>query len=232
MATEKQIAANRLNARKSTGPRTPEGRAAVRLNGVTHGLTAETLVLKTENETDFTALVESLETEHQPATPTEEILVAQLALAAWRLRRLHHMEAGYYKFRLKEQDDFATLKKLDDTHRLGRLANSETTTKTMTVLGRQEARLERSLYKALHELQRLRQQKVKNQTQSAPARSETNEIQSSSDPIPTQPIVNHPAPADSPVTAHPDLAEDREPARDSGAIAPSSRREACDRVLN
>ena len=45
MATEKQIAANRLNAQKSTGPKTPEGRAAVRLNGVKHGLTAETLVL-------------------------------------------------------------------------------------------------------------------------------------------------------------------------------------------
>ena len=45
MATEKQFEANRLNAQKSTGPRTPEGRAAVRLNGVKHGLTAETIVL-------------------------------------------------------------------------------------------------------------------------------------------------------------------------------------------
>ncbi len=35
MAIEKQTAANRLNAQKSTGPRSPEGRAAVRLNGVT-----------------------------------------------------------------------------------------------------------------------------------------------------------------------------------------------------
>src|SRR5579863_6085716 len=76
MATEKQTAANRLNAQKSTGPRTPEGRAAVRLNGVTHGLTAETLVLKGESEDDFNALFESLEAEHQPETPTEETLDA------------------------------------------------------------------------------------------------------------------------------------------------------------
>ena len=78
MATEKQTAANRLNAQKSTGPRTPEGRAAVRLNGVTHGLTAKTLVLKGESEDDFKALFESLESEHEPTTPTEETLVAQL----------------------------------------------------------------------------------------------------------------------------------------------------------
>jgi hypothetical protein len=61
MATEKQFEANRLNAQKSTGPRTPEGRAAVRLNGVTHGLTAETIVLKGESEADFTNLLNSLE---------------------------------------------------------------------------------------------------------------------------------------------------------------------------
>ncbi len=45
MATEKQFEANRQNAQKSTGPKTPEGRAAVRLNGVKHGLTAETMVV-------------------------------------------------------------------------------------------------------------------------------------------------------------------------------------------
>jgi hypothetical protein len=100
VATDKQIAANRLNAQKSTGPKTPAGRAAVRLNGVTHGLTAETLVLKGENEADFKALFDSLETEHAPATPTEEALVVQLAMATWRLRRAYHAEAGFYTYRM------------------------------------------------------------------------------------------------------------------------------------
>ncbi len=81
MATAKQTAANRLNAQKSTGPRTPQGRAAVRLNGVTHGLTAKTLVLKGESESDFKALFESLAAEYEPETPTEETLVADLAMA-------------------------------------------------------------------------------------------------------------------------------------------------------
>src|SRR5438876_2493411 len=100
MATAKQFEANRLNAQKSTGPKTPEGRAAVRLNGVKHGLTAETIVLKGESQADFTNLLDSLETEHDPATPTEEALVVQLAMATWRLRRLYHAEAGFWAFKM------------------------------------------------------------------------------------------------------------------------------------
>jgi len=41
MATQKQIEANRLNALKSTGPRTAEGKAATRLNALQHGIFAE-----------------------------------------------------------------------------------------------------------------------------------------------------------------------------------------------
>jgi hypothetical protein len=42
MASEQQVQANRINAQSTTGPKTPEGRAAVRLNGIKHGLTAST----------------------------------------------------------------------------------------------------------------------------------------------------------------------------------------------
>jgi hypothetical protein len=152
MSTEKQIAANRLNAQKSTGPRTPEGRAAVRLNGVKHGLTAQTLVLKGESEADFTALLESYEAEHEPATPTEEALVVQLAMATWRLRRLYHAEGGFYTDNMQGLSD-----KLDDAVRLAIVTERNAT--TMATFNRQETRLERTFYKALHELQRLKKQR-------------------------------------------------------------------------
>ena len=46
MLSDRKIEANRQNAQHSTGPSTPEGRAAVRLNGLKHGLCAETVVVQ------------------------------------------------------------------------------------------------------------------------------------------------------------------------------------------
>jgi hypothetical protein len=96
MATEKQIQANRRNAQKSTGPKTPEGRAAVRLNGVKHGLTASALTLPDESAAEFEALLDSMQAEHQPTTPTEVALVRRIAMATWRLTRLYHIESGFF----------------------------------------------------------------------------------------------------------------------------------------
>jgi len=160
VATDKQTAANRLNAQKSTGPRTPEGRAAVRLNGVKHGLTAETIVLKGESEADFTGMLDNFEAEHGPTTPTEEALVVQLALANWRLRRLYHQEAGFYTCQLQSLTSMQKDLNLDDAGRMGHAAAwSES---TLTLFNRQEARLERTFYRALHELQRLRKEREAN----------------------------------------------------------------------
>jgi hypothetical protein len=219
MATEKQIAANRLNAQKSTGPRTPEGRAAVRLNGVTHGLTAETLILKGESEDDFKALFESLEAEYQPETPTEETLVADLAMATWRRRRLYNMEAGCYNKRLKDLAKIADGEKLDDSCRLGMVADFARD--TIAMIGRQEARLERTYYRALHELQRLRKEREAKLALLSQSRSgqghalpshETSSIQPPPEPtiapeIPTPPhkIMRDPVPLNSPTAAPPNL---------------------------
>jgi hypothetical protein len=182
MATQKQVEANRKNAQKSTGPKTLEGRAAVRLNGVKHGLTAKTLVLEGESESDFKDLLDALEAEHQPTTTTEQALVQQLAMATWRLRRAYRMEAGFLNLRLIDTRDDAEndYTNLHDSDRLALAIQARAN--TLNILNRHEARLERSFYRALHELQRLQAQrpekaeepkrvetqteKVKNQTQS------------------------------------------------------------------
>ena len=53
MATEAQIIANRRNSQKSTGPRSPEGKAVVSKNAVKHGLFASENVIKGEKKEDF-----------------------------------------------------------------------------------------------------------------------------------------------------------------------------------
>jgi len=167
MATDKQIAANRLNALKSTGPKTPEGRAAVRLNGVKHGLYAETLVLPGESESDFSSLFESYEAEHQPATPTEEALVQQLAMAMWRLRRLYHAEAALFAKERKYFDKLNSEKQLDGHTLTGMAINANQD--AVSTFRRQEASLERTFYRATHELQRIHAQRAKLASVSHPA---------------------------------------------------------------
>ena len=145
MATDKPTEANRLGKQKSASQKSAEGRAAVRPIGIRHGLAAGSLMLPGESEADFQALLDSYETEHKPSTPTEKALVSELAIATWRLRRLYRIEAGLYKLKGEKRDDAG---------RLELLGNSND--KALAILARQEARLERSFYKALRELQRIR----------------------------------------------------------------------------
>src|SRR5579862_5660428 len=72
MATANQIAANRANAQKSTGPRTEEGKAKSCLNHLSHGFASSATVMPGEDPQEFIALHNDLAAEHQPATPTEQ----------------------------------------------------------------------------------------------------------------------------------------------------------------
>lgn len=58
MATMRQIASNRTNAGKSTGPKTVEGKAESRRNALTHGLTAEVVCSESDDEAVKTRLTE------------------------------------------------------------------------------------------------------------------------------------------------------------------------------
>jgi hypothetical protein len=72
MATTAQILANRLNSRKSTGPKTDEGKAAVSQNAVKHGLFAES-VIEGENEADYEAFHDKMLAEQEQSTPVQAI---------------------------------------------------------------------------------------------------------------------------------------------------------------
>jgi hypothetical protein len=94
MATDKQIAANRRNALRSTGPRTPEGKAASSRNAARFDLSDRRFILATECPREFERFLGAFYQEHKPATPTEITLVDTMAIARWRLIRLAGFEAG------------------------------------------------------------------------------------------------------------------------------------------
>jgi hypothetical protein len=79
MATQAQIDANRLNAQKSTGPRTPDGKAAIRQNAFRHGFTSSIPVMLRESDGDTRQLLAAFIEENQPVGVNEEILVYQMA---------------------------------------------------------------------------------------------------------------------------------------------------------
>ena len=94
MSTEKQIAANRENAKKSTGPRTSTGKRKSRRNAVRHGLTAETIIDVLEEAADYEALAAAIDADFRPATNFELQLIARLTSLLWRLRRATAIESG------------------------------------------------------------------------------------------------------------------------------------------
>ncbi|MBV9083405.1 MAG: hypothetical protein JOZ62_12055 [Acidobacteriaceae bacterium] len=87
MATQAQIIANKINAHFSTGPKTAEGKANSSCNHVKFGFTGKFFVAEGEDQDQFDQLVADLEQEHQPSTPTEKILVRNMAQHHWLMQR-------------------------------------------------------------------------------------------------------------------------------------------------
>jgi len=158
MASQLQIDANRQNAQKSTGPKTTEGKAAVSQNALTHGLTALSACIEGEDKDEFNATRQSFEDELKPAGPVQTLLVEQIVMAAWRLTRIRLIEGGL--FQLRSVDDARAIDRdYENMRPRTRLAyhflSDVRGPNAFTILGRYEARVERSFYRALHELQRL-----------------------------------------------------------------------------
>jgi hypothetical protein len=97
MSSPAQIEANRRNAQRSTGPKTPEGKETSRQNALRHGLAAETVaLLPDEDEAEFRLMAEALHQSLDPQDAYEEVLVRRVVLLSWRLDRIPRIEATYY----------------------------------------------------------------------------------------------------------------------------------------
>jgi len=173
MATEKQIEANRLNAQKSTGPKTPEGKANVCMNSLRHGMRARAVVLPNENQGRFHQLCDELEAEWQPQTTTEMALLEKMAIAQWKLVRAERREAvicGIYPDEKQEA--------------------------MLEPLAKFQERFERAFFRSLSELEKL--QKIRRQTAPPPSK----EAPSATPPEPEYPLGPPQPPQDAPDLAY------------------------------
>ena len=96
--SQKQIEANRRNAQKSTGPKTPAGKAAAKLNALKHGILSRQVVVRglhiRESPREFGALRQQFWDEYAPVGPVEEMLVDRIVTTYWRQRRAMTAESG------------------------------------------------------------------------------------------------------------------------------------------
>jgi hypothetical protein len=153
VSSEQKIAANRINAQLSTGPRTGGGKAKTALNAITHGLSGKQIVLPNESPEDFDDFRAGLLNELNPSGALEGTLAEKIIGDLWRLRRVPVMEAALHKRGHRMGVAEAGLEEADPsviaTWSLGMYAD------TFANLWRHEAALSRSWSRALHELQRL-----------------------------------------------------------------------------
>ena len=98
MATLQQIEANRLNAQKSTGPRSAEGKAAIRFNALKTGIHAQSQVIPGEDPAALALLAAEYYDRYQPATPEVRALVDTLITAEWLQRRFRTLEAQIWRY--------------------------------------------------------------------------------------------------------------------------------------
>ena len=150
VTSQKQIAANRRNAARSTGPRTEEGKAESRMNSLRHGLLAERVMVVEDGDLqDFIELQEHLLEELEPLGRLEEGLVDRIASLLWRLDRAAHIERGLLMVG-RGPDELPPAARLALAVRRDSLD-----AQALERVGRYEGRLERSLFRCLHELERL-----------------------------------------------------------------------------
>src|SRR5579863_419667 len=94
MATEAQIAANRINAQSSTGPNTAAGQARASRNAVSSGLYSRGDFVLPGEETVYAEFCAGYQTDLEPEGAIEQTLSAEIIHAAWRLRRCSAVAAG------------------------------------------------------------------------------------------------------------------------------------------
>ncbi len=187
MATQKQIDANRRNAASSTGPRSPEGKTASRMNALRTGIDARSQIIRGENP----AVLESLAAEYyarfNPATPEQRYLVDTLVNCDWLTRRLRAIEAQLW------ERDFAYNEKLEQyekRHALGDTFVREH--ETFLHLQRRIDSTDRAYHRAFRILRGL-------QSPDSKAAGRANQRKSSIDP-PVPPVF---APSDARIDPHP-----------------------------
>jgi len=209
--SRKQRAANRRNAKKSTGPKTAEGKQTSRLNSVVHGLYSTVMVLNREDKQVYNGLYVGFRERFRPVDAFELDLVERLVCCSWQMRRITAIEAGVLHMGMHEVGERPYMwgEEIGPRELLGEAFRPDggKCQPTLEAISLQRGRWERSYFKTLHELERVQAER--------PAHVPTT-------PLPIEIPFPEPPPGSQPATATPEPPPEppAEPAPAAPAEAP------------
>ena len=102
LISDKQLEANRNNARLSTGPKTVEGRNRSRMNALRHGLTGQVTTMTEEERTAHEQFSQALIRSLAPEGAMETQLAQRVATDSWRLNRASAIEENLFALGLHQ----------------------------------------------------------------------------------------------------------------------------------
>ena len=177
-----RAAINKQNAQRSTGPKTPEGKAVSSRNRFRHGLAGQFVIPDWENLDLYHELLILLQEEHQPETITEHLLVERMAQHQWLSQRAVRLQGFCFHSDVplcEEQKLMALYLRYGTTH-------------------------DRAFHKCLADLLKLRAQKSKEQrgfeSQKLTQAAETRKQQLHE--VRLQTVKSHPTPPKPPAKPH------------------------------
>ncbi len=203
--SENRLAANRANAAKSTGPRSPEGKARAAQNARKHGFTASTFaVVRLEDLHEVAGLREDLIHDYQPVNSQELFAIERIALAQQSILRAARLEAALFTASMNESVDplgrevnlmhpemagngdieitRAQNRNLLVAEGFQRIANR---TNTWTLFLRYQTQAERNYRRAIEEFERLKAKRQELPNEAIEAR-QPEETESDTDPQPPE----------------------------------------------
>jgi hypothetical protein len=142
---------------KLGGPKTEAGKAISRLNAITHGLLSKEVVLEGEDTNRLEKLTENIFQEIQPIGELESFFVDRIVSDIWRLRRAFGVERNQLLLSKARSKDDVLNNLLYSDEESRKMADElpDITNEQMDKILRYITSIERSLTRALHELQRL-----------------------------------------------------------------------------
>ena len=150
--SEKKLAANRANAAKSTGPKTPAGKRNASRNNLRHGLLSGMVLIPGESAVRFAALVNSFIGSCQPETPIEMIEVEKLAAHQWRQQRIWALESVGIAHEMHHQPETLSGENAATRAMLAFRALNEKGVRHLDFTNRYECQYDRQFHRALHRL--------------------------------------------------------------------------------